>query len=226
MDNPQQDSGVGQSTSDVNEPVIPVPSTPLRFDSGQALGASPSMENSPPPVSSHPNPITTPFLGDRSAPPPPFTIGKPPEIVEPAIPPKPIPEEKLVPNRIVLIIVAILVVVLLVALWWFFRPKASPPEQGEVAEPPLIEGPSPTPVIPAGAELPAEGLPPTLSVAVSPTKSQERATPTPSQVRRASPTPIPTVAEKKLPEVGSVSQTFFMIISGVGAILAGLLFLL
>lgn len=208
MDNPQQNSGVGQFASDGNEPVVPT--------SSMSLGASPE-----------PTPVPPPFLGDRSSSPPPFTIGKPPEIVEPAIPPEPIPEEKFMPNRIILIVVAILIVVLVVALWWWFlRPKASPPEQGEVAEPPSFEGSSPTPVIPADVDVPVGILSPTSALVTSPTKTPVQATSTPSTPRRTSPTPIPTVAEKSLPEAGSVSQTFFMMISGVGAILAGILFLL
>lgn len=206
MDNPPQDSGMGQPLSE--ETRATAPPAPV-----SNLPEEPGVRPSPP------------FLGDRSGAPLPFTIGKTPEVVEPVIPPEPIPEEKFVPNRIILIAVGVLVVVLIVALWWFFRPKSSPPEQGGPAEPPLIEGPSPTPVIPADVDVPGI-LSPTVSAVMSPTKTPERTTPTSSQVLRASPTPIPTVAEKPLPEAGSVSQTFFMVISGVGALIAGILLLL
>lgn len=216
MDNPQQNSGVQSSTPSENEPLVPNP----------ALEATPLTGSFPTPASSNPIPVSPPFLGDRTNEPLPFTIGKPPETIEPAIPPEPIPEEKLVPNRILLIVVAILIVVLVVALWWFFRPKAEQVGPGEVSEPPAIEGPSPTPVIPADVDVPVGVLSPTSALVTSPTKTPAQATSTPSTPRRTSPTPIPTVAEKPLPEAGSVSQTFFMIISGVGAILAGILLLL
>ena len=212
MDNPQQSSGIGLGGES-----LPAPSH------SEELGVSPPIETVPPaPALSDPVSVAPPFLGDRSSSPPPFTIGKPPEPPEPTIvPPEPIPEEKFVPNRIILIAVAVLLVVLVVVFWWFFRPKSEQVGPGEAIEPPAIEEPSPTPVIPAEAELPEANPSSTVALTVSPTRTLERATPT-----RIPPTPIPTVPEKPLPEAGNVSQTFFMIISGVGAIVAGLLFLL
>lgn len=197
MDNPPQDNeGLGQSTADDRSPVVPSP--PI-------LSGTEGFETNPPPL----------FLGDRSTTPPPFVL-----------PSEPIPEEKLVPYRMILGVVSIFLVILVVTLWWFLRPKAPPPESVEVAKPPLIEEPSPTPVMPAEAEMPTVHPSPTISLAVSPTTTVEQATPTPSRVTRSSPTPIPTVPEASLPEAGDVGRTVFTMLSGAVVLLAGLLLLL